>query len=132
VTALTRAATQTIENAEAHSAVAFLAEFFHGAVTRVGISDTPVPHREVGYNVLVPTEWLDPADSDKNIAWTRKAFAALEPYFVSRRWLNYFSDDDAADAVRAAYGPNYERLVEVKTKYDPDNVFHLNHNIEPL
>jgi FAD/FMN-containing dehydrogenase len=118
------AATPSIMNA-------ILVEFFHGAVTRVGVSDTPVPHREVGYNVLLPTEWLDPADSDKNIAWTRKAFAALEPYFVSRRWLNYFSDDDAADAVRAAYGPNYERLVEVKTKYDPDNVFHLNHNIEP-
>ena len=43
-----------------------------------------------------------------------------------------FSDDDGADAVRAAYGPNYDRLLEVKRHYDPENVFHLNHNIDPV
>ena len=47
------------------------------------------------------------------------------------RWLNYLGDDQADDAIRAAYGPNYERLREVKRRYDPDNVFHLNHNIAP-
>ena len=47
------------------------------------------------------------------------------------RWLNYLGDDQADDAIRAAYGPNYDRLVEVKRRYDPDNVFHLNHNIVP-
>jgi FAD/FMN-containing dehydrogenase len=45
--------------------------------------------------------------------------------------VNYFSDDDVGAPVRAAYGPNYERLVEVKRRYDPDNIFHLNHNIDP-
>jgi FAD/FMN-containing dehydrogenase len=118
------AATPSIMNA-------IIVEFFHGAVTRIAVTDTPVPHREVSYNVLLPTEWLDPADTDKNISWTRETFAALEPHFASRRWLNYFSDDDAGDATRAAYGPNYDRLVEVKRRYDPDNVFHLNQNIDP-
>jgi FAD/FMN-containing dehydrogenase len=110
---------------------AIVFEHFHGAVTRVGVSDTAVPHREESYNILIPSEWVDPADTQKNIAWTRETFATLEPYLAGRRWLNYLDDDDARDAVRAAYGPNYDRLSQVKRQYDPDNVFHLNHNIEP-
>jgi FAD/FMN-containing dehydrogenase len=110
---------------------AIVFEHFHGAVTRMGISDTAVPHREESLNVLIPSVWMDPADTQTNIAWTRETFAILEPYLAGRRWLNYFDDDDARDAVRAAYGPNYDRLSQVKRQYDPDNVFHLNHNIEP-
>jgi FAD/FMN-containing dehydrogenase len=64
-------------------------------------------------------------------AGTRETFAALRPQLATRRWLNYLGDDQANDAVRAAYGPNYERLRAVKRRYDPDNVFHLNHNIAP-
>ncbi len=111
---------------------AILIEHFHGAVTRVGVSDTAVPHREVGYNLLMPSVWLDPADTEANIAWTRATFDLFSPYFAERRWLNYFSDDDGTDAVRAAYGPNYDRLVELKQHYDPENAFHLNHNIDPV
>ncbi len=110
---------------------AILFEHFHGAVTRVGVSDTAVPHREEGWNLLLPSVWMDPADTEANVAWTRETFAALRPHFGSGRWLNYLGDDQADDAIRAAYGPNYERLVEVKRRYDPDNVFHLNHNIVP-
>jgi FAD/FMN-containing dehydrogenase len=111
---------------------AILFEHYHGAVTRVGPGDTAVPHREAGYNLLLPSVWLDPADTEANVAWTRATFDLFNPYFADRRWLNYFSDDDGADAVRAAYGPNYDRLLEVKRRYDPENVFHLNHNIDPL
>jgi FAD/FMN-containing dehydrogenase len=106
-------------------------EHFHGAVTRVGVTDTAVPHRDEGWNLLLPSVWTDPADTEKNIAWTRETFAAMKPHFGSGRWLNYLGDDQANDAIRAAYGPNYDRLVEVKRKYDPENVFHLNHNIVP-
>jgi hypothetical protein len=59
------------------------------------------------------------------------ANAALQEHFDGRRWLNYLGDDEGNDAIRDAYGPNYDRLVEVKRKYDPQNVFHLNHNIAP-
>jgi FAD/FMN-containing dehydrogenase len=110
---------------------AILFEHFHGAVTRVGVTDTAVPHRQQGYNLLLPSVWLSPADTEANITWTRTTFDLFSPYLERRRWLNYFSDDDAADAVRQAYGPNYDRLIEVKRRYDPDNVFHLNHNIAP-
>ena len=110
---------------------AILFEHFHGAVTRVGPTETAVPHRDKGWNMLIPSVWTDPADTEANIAWTRETFAALRPHFGTGRWLNYLGDDQADDAIRAAYGPNYDRLVEVKRQYDPDNVFHLNHNIVP-
>ncbi len=112
-----------------HSAI-FL-EHFHGAVTRIDVSEAAVPHRQEGWNLLVPSVWMDAADTDENIAWTRDTYAALSEHFAGRRWLNYLGDDQGADAVRAAYGPNYERLLEVKRRYDPDNVFHHNHNIVP-
>lgn len=110
---------------------AMVLEHFHGEVTRIGVSESAVPHREPGYNLLITSVWMDPSATDENIAWTRATYAAMEPYFVQRRWLNYLGDDDAEDAVRAAYGPNYERLAKVKRDYDPNNLFRLNHNIEP-
>ena len=110
---------------------AIIFEHFHGAVTRVGVTDTAVPHREEGYQVVMPSVWLDPADTVANIAWTRETYDAMQPFFRDARWLNYLDDDDRADAVRNAYGPNYERLLEVKRRHDPGNVFHLNHNIDP-
>jgi FAD/FMN-containing dehydrogenase len=110
---------------------AILLEHFHGAVTRIGATETAVPHREAGWNLLIPSVWTDTADTETNIGWTRETFAALRPHFTAGRWLNYLGDDQADDAIRAAYGPNYDRLREVKRRFDPDNVFHLNHNIAP-
>jgi FAD/FMN-containing dehydrogenase len=110
---------------------AVLLEHYHGEVTRIGATETAVAHRETGYNMLIPTVWLDPAETDANIAWTRETVEALTPYFAGRRWLNYLGDDDGDDAVRAAFGRNYDRLLDVKRRYDPENVFHLNHNLDP-
>jgi FAD/FMN-containing dehydrogenase len=110
---------------------AIFLEHFHGAVTRIDFSDAAVPHRQEGWNLLIPSVWMDPADNDQNIAWAKDTYAALSEHFAGRRWLNYLGDDQGDDAVRAAYGPNYDRLVEVKRKYDPENVFHHNHNIKP-
>jgi FAD/FMN-containing dehydrogenase len=109
---------------------AIVFEHFHGAVTRVAPTDTAVPHREEGFNLLIPTVWPDPADTSANIAWTKDTMAAVSEHLAPGRWLNYLGDDQDA-AIAAAYGPNYERLVEVKRRYDPGNVFHLNHNIKP-
>jgi FAD/FMN-containing dehydrogenase len=110
---------------------AILLEQFHGAVSRIGETDAAVPHREAGWNLLLPSVWLDPAETDANIAWTRETHAAFAEHLVERRWLNYLGDDQGEDAIRAAYGPNYDRLVEVKRRYDPENVFRQNHNIVP-
>ena len=110
---------------------AMVLEHFHGAVCRVGVSDTAVPHRDPGYNLGIFSEWTDPATTDENIAWARETYAAIKPYRAQLRYVNYLDEDDVGEAVRAAYGPNYDRLVEIKRRYDPENVFHLNHNIDP-
>ena len=110
---------------------AIIMEHFHGAVTRVGVTDTAVPHRQEGWNIFIPSVWTDPAATDENVAWTRETHRAFGPHLEERRWLNYLGDDQGGDAVQAAYGPNYERLVELKRRYDPENVFHHNHNIDP-
>jgi FAD/FMN-containing dehydrogenase len=110
---------------------AILLEHFHGAVTRVGATETAVPHRDQGWNLFIPSVWTDPGDTEANIAWSRDTFSAMRPHLATGRWLNYLGDDQADDAIRAAYGPNYDRLREVKRRYDPGNVFHLNHNIVP-
>lgn len=111
--------------------MAILLEHFHGAVTRVGMTATAVPHRDEGWNLFMPSVWMDPADTEANVAWTRETFAALQPHFGTGRWLNYLGDDQAEDAIRAAYGQNYDRLRDIKRRYDADNIFHLNHNIVP-
>jgi FAD/FMN-containing dehydrogenase len=110
---------------------AIILEHFHGAVTRIPVEAAAVPHREEGWNLLLPSVWTDPADSEANIAWTKETHAAFAEHLSERRWLNYLGDDQDVDAVRGAYGPNYDRLVELKRRYDPANVFHHNHNIEP-
>jgi FAD/FMN-containing dehydrogenase len=108
-----------------------LFEHFHGAVTRIGETEAAVPHRNEGWNLVLPTVWLDPSTTEANVAWTRETFEAMKPYFAQGRWLNYLADDQAEEAILSAYGPNWERLREVKRTYDPENVFHLNHNIAP-
>jgi FAD/FMN-containing dehydrogenase len=105
-------------------------EDFHGAVTRVAPTATAYPHREPGYNLLLISQWTDAADTEAGIAWARQTFDALSPYMADRSYTNYLSAEDY-DRVRQAYGPNYERLVNLKRRYDPDNLFRLNHNIDP-
>jgi FAD/FMN-containing dehydrogenase len=106
-------------------------EHIHGAATRVGVGETAFPHRHEGYNFLVVSEWLEPADNAPNIAWARQAYDLMRPSFTPGRYVNYLGDDDGEDAVAAAYGPNYQRLRALKAKYDPANLFHLNQNIRP-
>jgi FAD/FMN-containing dehydrogenase len=110
----------------------FVIENLHGAVTRVPVEATAVPLRDPGYNLLVTSVWRDPAASEENVAWTRDVLAALRPFTSRRRYSNYLAADEVGDdPVREAYGRNYGRLVVLKRKYDPDNVFHLNQNIRP-
>ena len=109
-----------------------LIEHFHGAVTRVPVTETAFPHRQEGYNMLVLSEWMDPAQNDACIGWARDSYAAMAPHMASGRYVNYFNDDEQDDAVAAAYGLNYPHLRAIKTKYDPENFFHLNQNIRPF
>jgi FAD/FMN-containing dehydrogenase len=106
-------------------------EDFHGAVTRVDPVSTAFPHRRSGFNLLLISQWRDASDTDAGIAWARDTFAALTPYMGERSYTGYLMADDHQARLRDAYGPNYERLVELKRRYDPHNLFHLNQNIDP-
>jgi FAD/FMN-containing dehydrogenase len=105
-------------------------EEFHGAVTRVPPEATAYPHREPGFNLLLISQWTDPAATEAGIAWARQTFDALAPHMADRSYTNYLTADDH-DRVRQAFGLNYERLVEVKRQYDPENRFRGNQNITP-
>jgi FAD/FMN-containing dehydrogenase len=105
-------------------------EEFHGAATRVAPTATAYPHREPGFNLLLIAQWMDPAQTDACIGWARDTFDALSPYMADRSYTNYLPADDH-ERVRQAYGPNYDRLVELKGRYDPGNRFRLNQNIVP-
>jgi len=108
-----------------------LLEHFHGAVTRVPVEATAHAHRSPGFNFLAASEWLEPGDDSTNIAWTRETFDALKPSFGPGGYVNYLGGDEPEDRVAASYGPNYQRLREVKRRYDPRNLFHMNQNILP-
>ena len=103
---------------------------YHGATSRVSPTDTAFPHRGPGYSPVILTQWTDPADTNANITWTQATFEALRPHTTDRVYVNNLASDDES-MVPSAYGPNLARLRHIKRRYDPRNVFHLNHNIQP-
>ena len=109
-----------------------LLEHIHGAVTRVGISETAFPHRSRGYNFLVLAQWKEPAATNACITWARETHERMQAFFAPGRYVNYLDDDETGNPVAAAYGPNYRRLQQVKARYDPKNFFRQNQNIRPL
>ncbi|MCH8062226.1 MAG: FAD-binding oxidoreductase [Chloroflexi bacterium] len=102
-----------------------------GAMNRVGASETAFGHRDMSYNFLIPSLWADPADSEKNVTWTREFWEAMQPFARDAVYVNYL-DQEGDERVKAAYAaPTYDRLVTLKNKYDPTNLFRLNQNIKP-
>jgi FAD/FMN-containing dehydrogenase len=109
----------------------FLLEHVHGAATRVPSDATAFVHRKEGYNFLVLAQWTEPDATDRCIAWARTTYQRMQPFFAAGRYVNYLGDDEAGESVAAAYGSNYARLQEIKARYDPDNIFRMNQNIQP-
>jgi hypothetical protein len=109
---------------------AVVVEHYGGAASRVGISETAFAHREAQHNVGILAQWTDPAKSPRHIEWTRGLADALQPYSSGAYLLNFLGEE-GDDTIRAAFGENYERLIDVKNKYDPTNFFRLNQNIKP-
>jgi hypothetical protein len=105
-------------------------EFYGGAAGKVGHADTAFTQRQAEYNVGITAQWTDAAESEKHIGWARDLWDALKPYSSGGYLLNFLSDENP-DAIRAAFGSNHARLVELKTKYDPTNFFSLNQNVVP-
>lgn len=102
----------------------------NGAVQRVGAGATAFGYRDVGFAPVIAGMWDDPADNEANIKWVRDYWAALHPFAEPGGYINFMDADDQ-HRVQDNYRGNFDRLAAVKTKYDPDNVFHLNQNIVP-
>ena len=82
-------------------------------------------------HVVIASQWTDAKETERGIAWARETFASLNPYLAPTRYVNYL-EGDAVEPAAVAYGANLPRLREIKTKYDPDNFFRHNVNIQPL
>jgi FAD/FMN-containing dehydrogenase len=106
--------------------------FFHirGAMTRLHPNATAFANRLDQFDGDIISQWTEPAEDEKNIAWSRQFWKEIEP-LTSSVYVNHLGNDDGNDRVRNAYGPNYARLALLKKKYDPENFFRMNNNILP-
>jgi FAD/FMN-containing dehydrogenase len=103
-----------------------------GAASRVGAEATAFGRRDAPYLLSFDTTWEDPAETERCLAWTRAAWADIRRLGTGGLYLNFAGFGEEKEAlVRAAYGANYDRLVELKTRYDPSNLFRMNQNIRP-
>jgi FAD/FMN-containing dehydrogenase len=102
----------------------------NGACHRVAADATAFAYRDATFATVIAGMWPDPAQNDDNIAWVRDFYEATAPHSEEGGYINFMAGDDQ-DRIRANYRGNYDRLVDVKRKYDPDNLFHLNQNISP-
>ena len=102
-----------------------------GAASRVGKRDTAWNYRDAQWAQVMVGVDPDPANKEKIISWTKSYYDAVHPYSAGGAYVNFLMDDEGEERVRKTYGDNYERLVEIKNKYDPENFFRVNQNIKP-
>jgi FAD/FMN-containing dehydrogenase len=101
-----------------------------GAISRVAPDATAFADRDAASTLIIATGGTDPRETEARVAWARETFSAFQPYARPSAYVNYLDQGDE-HRTEAVYGPNYQRLVEVKRIYDPDNVFRHNTNIRP-
>jgi len=114
---------------DANSEIAFAQ--LGGAVSRVPRDATAYTHRDAQFVMNVHGRWQDAAKDAACVGWARSLFRAATPFATGGVYVNFLTQDEG-DRVGAAYGPNYERLVKLKNRYDPTNLFRMNQNIRPL
>ena len=102
----------------------------HGAAIRVPSDATAFGLRKALWNLDVIGQGTDPAEADQHIPWVRECWKALDAHAMGGVYVNDLGADEP-ERVQDAYGQNYARLVQVKQKYDPRNVFQFNQNIRP-
>jgi len=101
-----------------------------GAAHKVGKNDTPWAYRDANWAQVIVGVDPDPSNNDKITAWTKDYYDAVHPYSAGGAYVNFMMDE-GEDRVKASYKDNYERLVSIKSKYDPNNLFRVNQNIKP-
>lgn len=103
-----------------------------GAMARIPEAATAFGDRSAPFNLSIDSGWADPADDAVNVDWTRAFWTEAQPFSNGRTYFNFAGLlEEGEPLVKASYGANYDRLVTVKTAYDPENLFRLNQNITP-
>jgi FAD/FMN-containing dehydrogenase len=102
----------------------------NGAAHKVGRNETAWSYRDAHFAQVIFALYPDAADTPKNTEWVREYWSALHPYSAGGAYVNFLMDE-GEERIAASYRDNYQRLVEVKNKYDPTNLFHMNQNIKP-
>jgi FAD/FMN-containing dehydrogenase len=115
--------------ASPHSAILLFP--VNGALNRLSNDHSAVGNREVGYVPNIAASWEKAEDDKTNIEWARAAWRDLRSFSTGGTYVNFLTEEEGDDRIHAAYGNNYERLVEVKSKWDPGNLFRMNKNIAP-
>lgn len=92
---------------------------------------SPMGNRDARFILNITAAWDDPADDAVNVAWARETWEDLRRFSTGGTYINFQTEDEGDDRVRAAYGSNYDRLAAVKAKWDPDNLFRMNKNVAP-
>jgi FAD/FMN-containing dehydrogenase len=102
-----------------------------GALNNLPQSHSAVGNRDARLVLNITASWENAADDEKNISWARTAWSDMRSLSTGGTYINFLTEEEVGDRVRDAYGENYQRLVDAKTKWDPDNFFRLNKNISP-
>jgi len=102
-----------------------------GAIGKVPAHATAFPHRDVAYGMNVHTRWSEASQDSACITWAREFYEESAKFATGGVYVNFMPEDEAQRVQKGAYGPNYERLVKIKQKYDPTNLFRVNQNIKP-
>src|SRR6266478_6436184 len=103
----------------------------NGAASRVGKNDTAWNYRDSNWAQVMVGVDPDPANKEKIISWTKSYYDAVHPYSAGGAYVNFLMGDEGEERVKKTYGGNYDRLVAIKKKYDPENFFRVNQNIKP-
>jgi FAD/FMN-containing dehydrogenase len=102
----------------------------NGAAQKVGKNDTPWAYRDANWAQVMVGVDPDPANNDKITKWTKDYYNAIHPHAAGGAYINFMMEE-GEDRVKASYGENFDRLVKIKSKYDPNNFFRVNQNIKP-
>ena len=125
---------QIVSNAESRPPRSLIViQAMKGAYARVAADATAYGDRSIPYLLEINAVWENPAENEKNIAWVRGFWELMKNYSSTGGvYLNHPGfGEEGEELVKASYGDNYERLVTIKNKYDPENLFHMNQNIKP-
>ncbi len=114
------------------SSMLFAIWHYGGQMNRIDGKDTAFGSRDTTFLFSVDAIWDDPADSDEVISWSRQFLDKAKRFAGDGMYVNFSGfGEEGEDLVQSAYGDNYARLSKIKTKYDPNNFFHVNQNIKP-